>query len=60
MSSTVESLKDPALVRQAALLIEHENARLHKRLQELIAEIARLKGDDGEKQLQLEVVRLQE
>lgn len=60
MSSTVESLKDPALVRQAALLLEHENARLHKRLQELIAEIARLKGDDGEKQLQLEVVRLQE
>lgn len=60
MLSTVEKLDDPALVKQAALLLERENARLHARLQELIAENAKLKGTDGQKQLQLEIVRLQE
>ena len=60
MVSTVEKLDDPVLVKQAALLLEHENARLHTRLQELTAEIAELKGNNGPKQLQLEVVRLQE
>lgn len=60
MVSTVEELDDPALVKQAALLLEQENARLHKRLQELMAENAKLRGDDGNKQLQLEIVRLQE
>ncbi len=60
MVSTVEKLDDPALVKQAALLLEHENARLHTRLQELIAENAELKGNNGPKQLQLEIVRLQE
>ena len=60
MFSTVEKLNDPALVKQAALLLEQENARLHTRLQELVAEIARLKGNDGHKQLQLEIVKLQE
>ena len=60
MVSTVEKLNDPALVKQAALLLEQENARLHARLQELTAEIAKLKGNDGHKQLQLEIVRLQE
>jgi hypothetical protein len=58
--STVEKLDDPALVKQAALLLERENARLRARLQELIAENAKLKGNDGPKQLQLEIVRLQE
>jgi transposase len=58
--STVEKLDDPALVKQAALLLEQENARLHARLQELIAENAKLKGNDGQKQLELEIVRLQE
>jgi len=58
--STVEKLDDPALVKQAALLLEHENARLHARLQQLTAEIAELKGNNGPKQLQLEIVRLQE
>jgi transposase len=58
--STVEKLDDPALVKQAALLLEQENARLHQRLQELIAENAKLKGHDGHKQLELEIVRLQE
>ena len=60
MVSTVEKLDDPALVKQAALLLEHENARLHARLQQLTAEIAELKGNNGPKQLQLEIVRLQE
>ena len=60
MVSTVEKLDDPALVKQAALLLEKENARLHARLQELIAENAKLKGNDAPKQLQLEIVRLQE
>jgi hypothetical protein len=32
--TTVEKLHDPALVKQAALLLEQENARLHRRLQE--------------------------
>jgi transposase len=58
--STVEKLDDPALVKQAALLLEQENARLHSRLRELTVEIAKLKGNDGPKQLQLEIVRLQE
>jgi len=60
VASTVEKLDDPALVKQAALLLEHENARLHARLQQLTAEIAELKGNNGPKQLQLEIVRLQE
>lgn len=60
MVSTVEKLDDPTLVKQAALLLEQENARLHKRLQELTSEIAKLKGKDGHKQLELEIVRLQE
>ncbi len=60
MPTTVEKLHDPALVKQAALLLEQENARLHRRLAELTAELARLKGNDGPKQLQLEIVRLQE
>ena len=59
MVSTVEKLDDPVLVKQAALLLEHENARLHTRLQQLIAENAELKGNNGPKQLQLEIVRLQ-
>jgi transposase len=58
--STVEKLDDPALVKQAALLLEQENARLHKRLQEMTAEIAKLNGKDGQKQLELELVHLQE
>src|SRR5512142_1575009 len=60
VASTVEKLDDPALVRQAALLLERENARLHGRLRELTAEIAKLKGKDGDKQLNLELARLQE
>ena len=60
MVSTVEKLDDPALVKQAALLLERENARLHSRLRELTVELAKLKGNDGPKQLQLEIVRLQE
>lgn len=60
MPTTVEKLHDPALVKQAALLLEQENARLHKRLAELSAEIARLTGKNEPQQLQLEIVRLQE
>lgn len=60
MPTTVETIDDPALLKQAALLLEKENARLHTRLQQLIAEIAQLKGNNGQKQLQLELVKLQE
>ena len=60
VATTVETLHDPELVKQAALLLEKENERLHKRLRELIEENAKLKGDDGQKQLQFEIVKLQE
>lgn len=51
--------RDLEIVRQVALLLDHENARLHKRLVELTAENARLRGAENA-QLALEIQALQE
>jgi hypothetical protein len=42
------------------MLLEHENERLHTRLKELIAENAKLSGKESAKQLELEIMKLQE
>lgn len=55
----IENITDPNQLKQVALLLQGENARLHKRLEEMASELSRLKGQDGEKQLSLEIDKLQ-
>lgn len=43
----VEEITDPAQLRQVALLLDRENAKLHDKIRELAAELARLKGQEG-------------
>jgi transposase len=57
---SVADINDPEALKQAALLLERENARLHSRLKELIAENAKLSGKESAKQLELEIMKLQE
>jgi transposase len=57
---SIERIKDIETAKQVALLLQGENERLHKRLEELAREVATLKGQDGTKQLELEMMRLQE
>lgn len=56
----IEQINDLPTAKQAALLLEKENARLHKKLALLLREIAKLKGEDGSVQLELELMKLQE
>jgi len=56
----IEQISDLATAKQAGILLEKENERLHKRLQELAKENAELRGEDGAQQLQLEIARLQQ
>ncbi len=56
----IDTIDDLDTARQVATLLEKENARLHARLRELLAEIARLRGEDSPKQLELEIMKLQE
>lgn len=56
----IEQITDLDTARQVAQLLEKENARLHARLQALALENAALRGQEGQEQYQLEVVRLQE
>jgi transposase len=56
----VEDLKDLHIARQVAELLDKENARLHARIDALIKENATLRGADGQKQLEIEVLKLQE
>jgi transposase len=56
----VEQLRDLETAKQVAALLEAENARLHQRLEALVAENARLKGEDAQERLQLELVQLKE
>lgn len=56
----LDEITDFATLQQAATLLEVENARLHTRLTELIAELAQLRGQDGERQLSLELAKLQD
>lgn len=55
----LEQIQDPELLRQAARLLDHENHRLHEKIKTLLAEIARLRGEDGTR-LQHELTFLQE
>ena len=55
----IKTEKDVETLRQVALLLEHENARLMKRLQVLSAELAKATGKDAER-LQLELAFVQE
>ena len=55
----VEEITDPAQLRQVALLLDRENAKLHDKIRELAAELARLKGQEGSL-AQLELSYLQE
>jgi len=55
----LEHESDLEVLRRKAQLLEYENARLHRRLQELTAELARLRGQDAGR-LQLELNLLQD
>ena len=55
----IENISDARHLKQIALLLQGENDRLHKRLDELTRELAKLKGQDGDKQLSLEIQKLQ-
>jgi transposase len=46
-------------LRQAALLLEQENARLFRRLEKLAGELREARGEDA-KSLQLEIAHLKE
>jgi transposase len=41
----LETIRDPEILRQVAVLLERENDTLHAKLQTLTAELARLRGD---------------
>ena len=56
----VEQLRDLETAKQVASLLEAENARLHQRLEALVAENAQLKGEDAQARLQLELEGLKE
>jgi transposase len=56
----IEQLKDLEAAKQVAALLEAENTRLHQRLEQLVQENARLKGEDAQAQLQLELAGLKE
>jgi transposase len=57
---SIERIADVKTAKQVALLLQHENDRLHKRNRELVMQIARLRGEDEARQLELEMMRLQE
>lgn len=56
----IDQIDDLDTAKQVATLLEKENARLHKRLQTVLAEMAELRGEEGHKQYELELLRLQE
>jgi len=56
----LEHVTDLETAKQMAALLEAENARLHQRLTLLVQENARLKGEDAQERLQLELVQLKE
>jgi len=41
----LDEIRDPELLRQVAVLLERENATLHAKIQSLIADLARLRGE---------------
>ncbi len=56
----VEQIEDLAPAKQVAILLEDENRRLVKRLEQLTEQIAQLRGESGVRQLELEIARLQQ
>lgn len=56
----VSQITDPELLRQIVTLQQQEIHRLHQRLAQLCTQLAALQGKQGSKQLELELVRLQE
>lgn len=58
--ASIEHISDLDTAKQVALLLEKENARLHKRIAALLRELARARGQDGTRQLELELMKLQE
>src|ERR1041385_4566023 len=56
----LEHVKDLEAAKQMGALLEAENARLHQRLELLVQENARLKGEDAQARLQLELTQLEE
>jgi transposase len=55
----IETITDLDTAKQIALLLQKENDRIHKRLDEQTRELAKLKGQDGDRQLNLEIEKLQ-
>ena len=55
----IEQLEDKDALKQAAILLDRENQKLHKKVVELTEEIARLKGQDPTA-AQLQLLYLQE
>jgi len=55
----IETITDVDHLKQIAVLLQGENDRLHKRLDEQTRELAKLKGQDGDRQLELEIQQLQ-
>ena len=41
----LDEIRDPERLRQVAVLLERENATLHAKIQSLIADLARLRGE---------------
>jgi len=56
----IEHITDLDTAKQVALLLEKENERLHKRIATLLTKLAKLEGKDGSRQLELELMKLQE
>lgn len=55
----IEDISDADQLKQIAVLLQKENDHIHKRLDEQTRELAKLKGQDGDKQLQFEIQKLQ-
>ena len=55
----IENISDLDTAKQIAILLQKENDRVHKRLEEQTRELAKLKGQDGDKQLELEIRKLE-
>lgn len=56
----VDRIDDFETAKQYLRLYEKENERLHRRLQQLVSEVAELRGQDGAQQLALELAKVQE
>lgn len=56
----IEHTEDVATLKELLRVYATENARLHKRLQELVHENAKLQGKGPQEQMKLELSRLEE